>query len=428
MVKIQKISNTSTPFGGIFLVNEIFEQCGLSELIDKELGKRNSNLGYTYSNLIRNFFNLILSGGECVEDIHQHFRPTLEQIPDNKVASPDTFLRLFNELAVKNTIYTSSYGNSYNFNTNKKLNDLNIKLLLLTGQLEKGKFYNFDYDNQILEHEKCDAKKTYKRNTGYLPGISNIGNKVAFVVNRDGNANVKIGQAETLEYMYETLISNEIYVDSSRMDAGSYSKEIVDTVAKYSKSFYIRANKSGQLINTISQIEADQWKKIEIKSIEYEVTSIPFTNFYEERNYRLVVSRKKADNPQLDLFEGEYIYRCILTNDWEKSEKEIIEYYNQRGTCEKLFDVMNNDFCWKYLPTSNMPANTSFLILTAMIKNFYNYIVQKVSKVFKDILPTTRLKRFIFRFIAVVGRYVYRGRQWKIQLYTERPYELISCQ
>jgi type I restriction enzyme M protein len=73
MVKIQKISNTSTPFGGIFLVNEMFKQCGLSELIDRELGKRNSNLGYTYSNLIRNFFNLILSGGECVEDIHQHF-------------------------------------------------------------------------------------------------------------------------------------------------------------------------------------------------------------------------------------------------------------------------------------------------------------------------------------------------------------------
>jgi hypothetical protein len=64
----------------------------------------------------------------------------------------------------------------------KKLNDLNIKLLLLTGQLEKGKFYNFDYDNQILEHEKCDAKKTYKKNTGYFPGVSNIGNKVTFVV------------------------------------------------------------------------------------------------------------------------------------------------------------------------------------------------------------------------------------------------------
>lgn len=114
---------------------------------------------------------------------------------------------------------------------------------------------------KFLNTKNAMLKKLTKKNTGYFPGVSNIGNKVTFVENRDGNASVKIGQAETLEYMYETLISNEIYVDSSRMDAGSYSKEIVDVVAKYSKLFYIRANKSGQLINTISQIEADQWKK-----------------------------------------------------------------------------------------------------------------------------------------------------------------------
>jgi hypothetical protein len=34
-----------------------------------------------------------------------------------------------------------------------------------------------------------------------------------------------------------------------------------------------------------------------------------------------------------------------------------------------------------------------------MIKNFYNHIVQKGSEVFDDIPPTTRLKRFIFRFV-----------------------------
>jgi len=61
----------------------------------------------------------------------------------------------------------------------------------------------------------------------------------------------------------------------------------------------------------------------------------------------------------LDLLEGErFNYRCILTNDYENSEKEIIEYYNQRGTSEKTFDIQNNDFGWGYLPTSNMAANT----------------------------------------------------------------------
>lgn len=58
-------------------------------------------------------------------------------------------------------------------------------------------------------------------------------------------------------------------------------------------------------------------------------------------------------------------------------------------------------------------------------KNFYNYVVEKVSRVFNDIQPTTRLKRFIFRFITVAGKWIYSGRQWVLKLYTDRPYDLL---
>jgi hypothetical protein len=208
------------------------------------------------------------------------------------------------------------------------------------------------------------------------------------------------------------------------MDAGSYSEEIIKVAAKYSQLFYIRANKCESLTEEIRQIT--DWKTVEINFKEYQVVSIPFTRFLADRNYRLVIMREKTGDPQLDLFEGEkFNYRCILTNDHQSSEKEVIEYYNQRGASEKTFDIQNNDFGWNHLPTSDMAANTVYLILTAMLKNFYNYLVEKVSVVFTDILPTSRLKRFIFRFIAVAGRYVYRGRQWILQLYTNRPYDML---
>jgi hypothetical protein len=61
----------------------------------------------------------------------------------------------------------------------------------------------------------------------------------------------------------------------------------------------------------------------------------------------------------------------------------------------------------------------------AMAKNFYNYVIDKVSKVFTDIKPTSRLKRFIFRFITVIGKWVYKGRQWILQLKTDKPYEKV---
>ncbi|MDR0794606.1 MAG: transposase, partial [Tannerella sp.] len=157
---------------------------------------------------------------------------------------------------------------------------------------------------------------------------------------------------------------------------------------------------------------------------KYKVASLPFTQFLEDRRYRLVIMGEKSDDRQADLFYGDNcIYRCILTNDWDSTEQEVIEYYNQRESSEKIFDIQNNDFGWGHLPCSDMHHNTVYLILTAMIKNFYNYIVRKVSKVFTDILPTSRLKRFIFRFICVPGRWYYRSRQWTLGLYTDRPYE-----
>jgi hypothetical protein len=424
MTKVQKISNNITPFAGVFFVHEEFNRSGLRQLIDNQLGYRVSTKGYSYSNLFRNFFNLLLSGGKCAEDIQQHFRGTLEQIPRNKVASADTLLRFFNELATENSTVVSSQGNEYQFNINEKLNDLNIKSLLLTKQLEKDKFYDFDYDNQIIEHEKWDAQKTYKMNTGYFPGVGTIGENIVYVENRDGNANVKTAQAETLGRSYKLLNDNNIFINRSRMDAGSYSEEIIKVVDQYSQLFYIRANKCASLSEKIREIT--DWQTVEINFKKHHVASIAFTNFLAERNFRLVISREKTDDPQLDLFEGEkFNYRCILTNDHQSSEKEVIEYYNQRGASEKIFDIQNNDFGWNHLPTSTMNSNTVYLIITAILKNFYNYLVKKVAKVFTNILPKSRLKCFIFRFIAVAGRYVYRGRQWILQLYTNRPYEKV---
>jgi hypothetical protein len=422
MAKIHKISKNTTPFAGVFLVNDEFTRLGFGKVVDNHLGVRFSTCGYSYSNLFRNFFNLFLSGGECVEDIQEHFRPTLAQIPGNKVASADTFLRCFDELATENTVVTSSSEKEYQFNINEKLNDLNIKLLLLTKQLKEGKGYDFDYDNQIIEHQKYDASRTYKKNTGYFPGVASIGDKIVYIENRDGNANVKTAQAETLKRSYKLLRKNKIHINRSRMDAGSYAKEIVEVVDQNSRLFYIRANKCEALTEEIRQIT--EWKAEEINFINYQVVSIPFTRFLAEKNYRLVIMREKTSDTQLDIFEGEkFVYRGILTNDHLSSEKEIIVYYNQRGSTEKLFDIQNNDFGWKHLPTSKMNTNTVYMIITAMLKNFYNYIIRKVSEVFTDILPTSRLKRFIFRFINVAGQYVFQGRRWILQLYSKRSYE-----
>jgi len=421
-VKVQRISSNVSPFAGISFVNQSFNKSGLSQLIDNELGQRVKTVGFSYSEIIRNFTNVFCSGGSCAEDIQTHLGKHLKSIPGNNVPSADTTLRGIKELATSNTTFTSKQCNHYEFNINTKLNALNIKSLLLTNQLQQGACYDFDYDNQIIATGKYDTKNTYKRTKGYFPGVAAIGDKIIYVENRDGNANVKFEQAATLTRAYNLVKENGISVNRSRMDAGSYSKDIIEVVASNSKLFYIRANKSAELFRQISEIET--WETVEINYKLYQVASIPFTQFFEQENYRLVIMREKGKSNQIDMFTGDaFVYRSILTNDWQSTEKQVIEFYNQRGGSEKLFDVMNNDFGWKHLPCSFMNENTAFLIITAMAKNFYNYFVKIVSKVFSDIKPTTRLKRFIFRFISVAGKWIYSGRQWVLKLYTDKPYE-----
>ena len=63
---------------------------------------------------------------------------------------------------------------------------------------------------------------------------------------------------------------------------------------------------------------------------ENELNSI-LVEKWEGKCYRLVIQRQRRTNGDLDLWEGEYTYRCILTNDYDSSTRDIVEFYNKRG-------------------------------------------------------------------------------------------------
>ena len=58
-------------------------------------------------------------------------------------------------------------------------------------------------------------------------------------------------QQDTLERIYSNLESENIHIKRSRMDCGSCSREIVETVEKHSELFYIRANRCGSLYDSL---------------------------------------------------------------------------------------------------------------------------------------------------------------------------------
>jgi len=415
MAKISIKSEKITPFGGIFHVRELFSLY-VAPVIDSVLGSRCMSFGYQYGEIVGSLLSVYFCGGGSVEDVSSHLIPHLSLHPTLRTCSSDTILRGISELATANTTYTSDTGKSYDFNTASRLNALLVKALTSTGQLEGGGSYDLDFDHQFIETEKYDAKMTYKGFTGYSPGVAVIGDLIVGVENRDGNANVRFHQQDTLERIFSNLEGNGIRIRRSRMDCGSCSRMIVETVEKHSEHFYIRANNCSSLYDNLLALHG--WQREEINGIEYELNSI-ITEKWEGKVYRLVIQRQRRVDNDLDLWEGEYTYRCILTNDYTSANREIVEFYNLRGGKERIFDDMNNGFGWARLPKSFMAENTVFLLLTALIRNFYKFLMDRLDTKAFGLKKTSRIKAFVFKFISVPAKWIRTARNYQLNIYTD---------
>ena len=253
----------------------------------------------------------------------------LELRPGTTIPSPDTLLRGIKELTEENTVYTAASGADYSFNTSEKLNGLLLDRLQQSGQLKAGK-YDLDFDHEFIPTEKYDAKYSHKKERGYFSGIATIGEMLVAIENRNANTNVRFHQKETSANIFERLARRGVFIDRCRMDCGSFSEETIRMVHGYCSKFYIRDSRCQTLYERMSEIE--NWNAVEINFKKYKVASIPFVPFPQEEGYRLVIQRKRrGKEEQGDLFEGEYTYRCIVTNDHESTEKDVVFFITREG-------------------------------------------------------------------------------------------------
>lgn len=424
-MKITYSSEKINSFGGINFANKIIKQEKLFDIINQSLGNRGLNATYSYSNLIQSYFLLILCGGECAEDITENLREELKQVQNFKPSSADTLLRMQKELSTPKETFKSLTGIEHEFNVNLGMNRLMLKLLVESKQLQSNQDnYIFDYDNQFLPTDKYDSKRSYKKADGYFPGIGSINNFPVYIENRNGNSNVKYKQEETLKRAYNLLNEFDIKVKYSRMDCGSFDKDVIPVVEANSEFFFIRAQRCTSLYDIIKEIK--EWNDVEIGFKKCQTASIEYAPFGKEKTYRYVIQREKNKDGQGDLFTGDdFTYRAIMTNNTLMSDIEVIHFYNARGESERLFDEMNNDFLWKKMPFSYLHENTVFLITTAICRNMFHFLTDFISKRLDFIKSNFRLKKFIYRFMVVPSKWIKQGRQDVLKIFSSKKYHLL---
>jgi len=423
-MKITHSSEKITPFGGFNFCHKLLVDTGIPDLIDGHLGKRIKYVGFDYSDIFTNHMAVFLHGGDCTEDVNDHLGGNLKEVRGMSVCSADTILRGIKELATPTVEYISSSGITHEFNININLNKLLLKALLKTGQLDHQTAYTVDYDNQVIPTEKYDAAKTYKKCDGYQSGIASIGKHIVYIEGRNGNSPAKYRQAETLQRAFSLLETEGIKANRFRADSASYQKDIIDLVTEKNMLFYIRATRCASMEQQTGALPDEAWSKIRLGVQEMEVAEINhYQPFGEKKAYRLVVSRIKRKDKQTGLFTGSaYTYRAIITNDGQWDKKQITSFYNKRASSEKTFDTMNNDFGWSKLPCSFLNENTSFMIMTALYANFYSFMINYFAEKLSWVEASFRLKKFVFRFIAVAAKWIKTGRQYVLKLYTQKDY------
>jgi hypothetical protein len=231
--------------------------------------------------------------------------------------------------------------------------------------------------------------------------------------------------AQTLERGIDHLKGEGIKIGAIRIDGAGHQQEVFDLISQYhGMQYYIRGKYAISIWQTLYESKPAEKVTVGEKEAEY-IDSEWYTpgGIDPENECRVIVYRYEEDNQQLDLFEGKYSYYVIYTNDWTLSASEVINLYNQRGRTEQNFDRLKNDFNWSHPPFGTLAMNTAYLIFTAMGCQLYHYLLKIISRVFHELDPEARIKRFIFLFVNVVAKWTYRGRRYILNIYSDKVYD-----
>ncbi|RTY76710.1 hypothetical protein [Flavobacterium sp. LS1R10] len=85
-MKITTSLENINSFGGLNFISTEFEQLQLPKLITSHLGSRSVLATYQYSDIIKNIWMILFSGGDCAEDILTNLKPDLSDIVSLRIA------------------------------------------------------------------------------------------------------------------------------------------------------------------------------------------------------------------------------------------------------------------------------------------------------------------------------------------------------
>lgn len=427
MRKIINKNSAITPYGGLFFIDSLLHKNELQDLITKHLGQRSILAHYSYFDICKSLLYNNITQGEFLSDL-ETLKSRLPKALSQSISSPDTVEYASQELKVENLIIPITKDANHEINENPKFNELLPSLCVKLGLIPQDtEGLTLDFDHVINENEKWDSKKTYKFTNGYNPCFANIGECTVYYENKNGNSPAKFRQKESFEKCFKNLTTNNIKVSFFRADSASYQKEVISLMEDNNVLFYIR-NASSQSFRDAC-IAHKNWTKTTYNNENIEVASIDYMPFGGDKSYRVVAKRKQVIKDGEEFFDDQkYVYYGIITNDYAKSEQEVMYFYNQRGHVSENYNKnLLNDFNVKHLPHMDLDTNTVYMGLMAISGLLFEWIKKvAVENKVKGVKVIHRVKRFFYQYINVCAKIITHARQQTIVVFSSLEYKFLQ--
>ena len=421
--------------GGIGLIHLLAKKTGLLKSIDNELELLKRHLPYHESDHVVKMAYNLLAGGTCLQDIEllRNDSAWLDALGARIIPDPTTagdFLRRFNEqdvmdlMEIKNTIRRKIWEKqSNNF---KKEAVINI-------------------DGTISEtYGKCKQGMdiSYNGIWGYAPLIISLAKtrEPLYMVNRPGNAPSHLDCAQwldkTLDLVSDSFEKVFIRGDTDFSLTGNFDKwdnrctflfgmdarqNLVKRAGQIPESEWQLFEKKTRKIKTESRkrpenVKAQMVKKRKFKSLQTECEHVAQFDYKPgkcEKSYRMIVLKKtiKVVKGECRLFD-DVRYFFYITNDTNKSIKELVEFYRKRADHENDIEQMKNGISTLNNPSDSLVSNWAYMVIASLawdLKAWYGQMLPY--RVLGNKVLRMEFKRFVHNFIRIPCLIIRSGRK-----------------
>jgi hypothetical protein len=407
LLRFEQSDDLLTHKTGFIVLNESWKKYKLSERIDLAFGNPGSNRGFKPSTYVKAIVEVLLDGGEHLEDVKKLESDTgyKKIIGINNYPTADAIGDWLRRLG-------SEEGENKLWSVNRYLTKLDEDHLGI-----------LDIDSSIIESDKGDGEKSYTGVVGYHPLLGMTVKNGLCVGSKFRYGNEYAGD-KLDEFIKECEKNVKGEIKIIRSDSAGYQSKIINYCTESGKYFCITADHDESVKASIKKIEKDQWKwgKNEDGSrAEWKVAETIHTMNKTKESFRLVVKRQKLHG-QLGLFnEDGYGYWIISTNlPVEQYDSNAVVLFQQgRGEMERLIGELKHHFNMEHMPCGQITANSLYFTIGVLT---YNIIQILKNHVLGEYWKTKTIKTIRYRLFQLPSRIVKSSRYMIVKIVTAKEY------